>query len=272
MEVNLNINERKFVFDLDFDPKNPADISLWTMIHKGSVPEKEVLSLMFFALAPGDIAVDVGANVGLFTIFMKQLVGSDGTVLAFEPSEFNYKKLFKNLVTNELWVEIHKTALSDRYGSADWYETTEDTGQSSLAPLQDGMQPLYQVATGRLDDFLIYSTPKLIKIDCEGAEEKVLRGAKNMLARGVPFIVCELTDITLRRFGTDQFKLRNYMGEFGYDTWLLRPDGLLPVYVPPKIFIESDLLNINVLFASSNTVAALWGSVHAQKYLGVTDA
>ncbi len=266
MDIHLKINDREFNFQMNFDQENPADRHLYSMFYKGMVPEMEVFNLMFHALAPGDTVIDCGANVGMFTIFMKQMVGDTGTVVAFEPSQGNYDKLKKNLDVNNAQVLTYCTALSDHKSALDWYESWEDTGQAGLSPLVHGMKPVYKVETTTLDS-VVDIHPRLIKIDCEGAEERILHGAEKMLRRGVPFVVCELANENLARFNSNQHQVRHYMRWLGYDTWMLRQDGLLPILVPEGMLLQSNVLNFNVLFATQLSVANLWRIIDVHRYL-----
>lgn len=253
VQYHININDRVFNFQMDFDPDFAADVTLHTMFQAGDIPEKEVISLMFLVTRPGDLVLDVGANVGLFSIFLS-LLGCN--VVAFEPSKLNFAKLKINMQLNKSNVWIHEWALSDKQEEVPFYEIMQDTGQSSLSPQTDETVSTYTVRTSRLDDFL--ETPRLIKLDCEGSEEKILRGGEQMLRRGVPFIVCELADENLMRFGANQHTLRKYMCELGYDCWLLRDDGHLPSYIPYGTTFNSKVLNLNVLFATEETVTKQW--------------
>lgn len=257
VQYHININERPFRFQMNFDPEFIPDRALHRMFKEGDIPEREVLSLMFNVLRPGDVAFDVGANVGMFSLFMTQLVAPGGKILAFEPSRINYEKLKANMKLNNADVWIHPWALSDKKEEVAFYEA-EDTGQSALRPLVLGQEVSYQVTATCLDTFFLDYMPKLIKLDCEGAELAILQGGEKMLERGVPFVVCEIADQNLQRFGTDQFELRSYMHGIGYSCWLIRPDGELPTYIPYATALRSEILNLNVLFATEKTVTSTW--------------
>lgn len=262
MRANIVINDRTFSWCMEHDPAFRADAIVHECLLKNSVPEPEVLALMYMALRPGDTAVDAGANIGFFTLFMQQLVGEIGTVTAFEPSRLNYNKLKQN-IRGVAGVQAINCALYDENISLPWYEQLEDTGQSSLVPPKSSLEKSYDVEACRLSDWLVLDTPRLIKIDCEGAEEHVLRGAEPILKRGVPFVVCELSESHLLRMGSSTAEVRQYMDDLGYSMWLLKPDGSIPPCIPLGTYLVTGRSNLNVLFATAKSVSELWSAVDA---------
>jgi len=126
----------------------------------------------------GDVFVDVGAHVGTYTIPVAKIVGSNGIVVALEPSPFNYQILRRNVEINELrnCILINKAAWSKR-AKLQFYYTTQATGISSLFPEWTKYHPL--------DDILKEVPPidriRVLKIDVEGAEVEVLKGAREVL-------------------------------------------------------------------------------------------
>jgi hypothetical protein len=99
---------------------------------------------------------------------------------------------------------------------------------------------------------------RLIKIDVEGAEERVLQGGNNVLAvQHPPFIVAEFNAFGLQQMMCSPESLRQYMRVHGYDTFMLYPDGAPPELVPPRKQIVCDHI-WNVLFSSTSDVASIW--------------
>jgi hypothetical protein len=100
--------------------------------------------------------------------------------------------------------------------------------------------------------------PKVIKIDTEGAEHTVLRGARDLLASHlVPYVVAEILEFGLAEMGSSQAALRGFMAEHGYSTFGIYSGGAMPKLIPPATELTSDFI-INILFSTIDDVAKLW--------------
>jgi FkbM family methyltransferase len=126
------------------------------------------------------LAIDVGANVGLWS---KHLVEKFDKVIAFEPLEQVYSCLELNV--ENLPVEIHKYALGSENTKVTMQYDSENTGSSFVSEVGTG-----DIDIKRLDDI---DVPKfgLLKIDCEGHELEVIKGAKQTILKYKPIIVVE---------------------------------------------------------------------------------
>ncbi len=127
-----------------------------------------------------DIAVDVGANVGLWA---KPLTEKFKRVIAFEPLEQVYSCLESNV--QDLNVDIHKHALGNVNDNVEMIYDSENTGGSFVNKVGTG-----DIIIKRMDDL---NLPKfgLLKIDCERHELEVLKGAMDTILKYKPIIVCE---------------------------------------------------------------------------------
>ena len=137
-------------------------------------------------LSAAGIAYDVGANVGFYTLLASACVGSKGKVFAFEPLPENISLLEQHVRLNHRSnVEIHSFAVSDRSGKLRFQRGAFcETGRLS----DEGD---LEVTAVSLDDFIYGSgnpAPHLVKIDTEGAELQVLRGACRLLQLTPPII------------------------------------------------------------------------------------
>jgi FkbM family methyltransferase len=239
--------------------------------------EPEVVHLMLRVLRPGDLAVDAGANVGFFSCLMSRLVGPTGRVLAFEPAAVNLAKLHRNLALNGIEnVEVHPTAL---WGTETempfWYG--HDSGACSFAQYHEAAGSVV-VKTEILDNYCntgrqrMPRTPRLIKLDVEGAEERVMIGAAGLLEdhcrfrRGVPYITSEMNEDALVAMGSSKEKLRKRMRNFHYNMFILHDDGALPTLVPDDTRLVSMWKNVNVLFSTVAAVGAAWPEQRVLKH------
>jgi FkbM family methyltransferase len=138
-------------------------------------PELEWLKEHF--IEKGDFVVDCGANMGFTTIFFAHFVGSSGRVLAFEPIPSNAEDARENVELNGLTnVEIRQQAVGNTNGIA----TLIDTPNGILTNKRNGKT--IDVGVVRLDDVISSGQPTLLKIDVEGHELEVLKGASRILA------------------------------------------------------------------------------------------
>jgi len=180
------------------------------------------------AITPGMHVIDVGAHIGLYTLGAARRVGS-GKVYAIEANEEAVNVLRRHVSLNHFddRVEIVAAAVSDSDGRASFY-TSGVTSAGSLAranaefPLNRERleQPAREVSTPSmtLDRFCQERgiTPDVIKIDVEGAEVHVLRGARQVLAAAAPLIFCEVHPDQMASFGSTPGQLESIAREAGY--------------------------------------------------------
>lgn len=139
------------------------------------------------ATRPGDIVVDAGANIGVFTLLAAARVDSRGLVVAVEPEPGNFEALRRNVEANGLRnVALVRKALLDEAGSI---VHMEDEGVMSR--ISDKGSP---VETTTLDELALeYGSPRILKMDIEGSEGRALRGAREAL-RGLELAMLEVHD------------------------------------------------------------------------------
>lgn len=153
--------------------------------------EPEVVALIHEWVKPGDHVVDVGANVGAITLALAKQVGSQGRVTSFEPGPPFFQKLKRNLALNpdcEKVVRAHALGVSSAEGELHWGEDEIFPGNAHLLGKRGTKVP---VTT--LDHFFGGSLERLdfLKIDVEGMEWEVLKGAEQTLRNHKPVILYE---------------------------------------------------------------------------------
>ncbi|MDZ7378778.1 MAG: FkbM family methyltransferase [candidate division KSB1 bacterium] len=188
----------------------------------------EVVGLFRRLLRPGDIVIDVGANVGTLTCQAAARVGPTGRVHAFEPHPLLCRFLAENLELNSFRnVVVHCCALGDSdgevpfaYGGSDeaWYVGASSAVVRRLAP---GGSARIVVQVRRLDSFDIGDGDiALMKVDVEGYEGLVLHGAQRTLER-CRAVVFEASDSLLARFGWSVPRIVDMLSGQGFR--VLRP-------------------------------------------------
>jgi len=137
---------------------------------------------------PGDLVVDVGANLGWFSLVMAEAVGPGGEVWAVEPTPPILRALKRNLALNEsLNVRVFELALGDAAGTAEIHIFSGlPHGHASVSTLDRTDYNTHEVERRTLDDLLDGRVPAFVKIDVEGSELAVLRGASATIAAECP--------------------------------------------------------------------------------------
>jgi FkbM family methyltransferase len=187
------------------------------------------LDLVGRLLSPGDVFVDGGANVGLFTLVAARRVGPSGKVIAFEPGGRVRLRLLENLVLNDFsHVEVMPHALSSAPGEASFQEfDIAGAGLNHLLP-PDQHGGACSVAVTTLDLALAardLSRLVLIKLDLEGAEHAALMGAAAVLRRCYPDLILEIERDHLHRLSSSPEAIAALLQDHGYRLYRLEADG-----------------------------------------------
>lgn len=177
--------------------------------------EPEVAAVIAAILRPGDTFLDVGANLGYFTLLAAGLVGDGGRVYAIEPNEQNIKLLESSRRANGFGnVSVMQVAVSDRIETLFLHATV---GNGNTSTLEGGELFALRTIPGLPLDTLMARREKplrLIKIDVEGFEHKALCGGERLLREDAPHIVFEFAGNGLVGISGEDF-LRWLQG-FGY--------------------------------------------------------
>jgi FkbM family methyltransferase len=208
--------------------------------------EAELLHLHRF-VSPGMIVVDGGASCGIYTVVAAKLVGPSGLIFSFEPSREAFSTLETNVRLNGLTnVRPCQAALSDRLGAAVLYHHPEGPNSFSLGPPNAGKPAFEEVTLCSLDHIMpeeLVSRIGLIKLDVEGAEELVLRGARSILARSHPTVIFEVHSLAAQRLGLDPVGSWSLLSSLGYKFFLLVDHGsLCPLKSPPAASTPINLI------------------------------
>jgi len=174
------------------------------------VYDYEDLSFVRAFLRPGDIFVDVGANVGVYSLWASETDGVD--VVAFEPSGLAHARAAENVDLNGLSnrVRLLRKAVGGEPGIV-----RLTTGQDALNRVAGhGVAPTEAVEQTTLDAELGSVVPAVVKIDVEGGELDVLRGARQSILRHRPALIIEVNEPQ---------QLEALLAELGYQTWSYDP-------------------------------------------------
>ncbi|MEC3997223.1 FkbM family methyltransferase [Actinacidiphila sp. DG2A-62] len=213
-------------------------------------------------LAPGDTFIDVGANIGYFSVLASQLVGPRGRVAAIEASEAFTARLAQNARLNRCRnIRTVHTAVSDKQQTLTFIlASSANMGANSIVPYDGPAESTFDIEAYPLPEILDadeIATARVIKVDVEGAEGSVVRGMAPMLGRLRPDAeitvevtpermeqlgdsVEELLD-TMRGAGFHVYRLANEYAAASYPT-ALRGASAVPVRWRGPVTGESDLI------------------------------
>ncbi len=200
---------------------NPSDLDGLRYYINGINPREPISKLFLAILKPGDCVIDIGANVGYFTLLGSMITGPTGVVHAFEASPVTAEHLQTTKLNAKGNIKIHPLAVSDHSGQIDFScALPSHTGTSSIRTLGSREARRISVPCISLDEYLgDLDQIKLIKIDVEGAEMLALRGMKQLLEKTRPYIILELTDSFLRDLGSSAEALISHMTSTGYTAY-----------------------------------------------------
>ncbi len=186
-------------------------------------------------LRPGDLFVDVGANVGAYSIWAAEC-GAD--VIAVEPHPVTAARLQRNVALNPYPIEVRQAALAETPGVLR-LTTGLDSCNHLLLGADDGSGDRVDgidVAVETLDDIVGTADPILIKIDVEGAEELVLRGGLTAIAEGrVLGLQLEWNTLSADLFGRARDSVTDLLLEHGYTFFHPRATGELVSCTRPRV-------------------------------------
>ena len=165
----------------------------------------------------GDLVLDIGANIGYYSLLLAKLVGGNGKVYSFEPEPSNFALLKKNIEVNgyKNIIPIQK-AVSESNRKIKFYLEKENFGAHKIHNSNKKMNSI-EVDSVKLDSFFKNKKQKInfIKMDIEGAEGKAIQGMQNLIKTNKNLkIILEFTPVSLRECGVGPEELFKMLKEF----------------------------------------------------------
>jgi len=209
--------------------------------------EKEVTNLVLRIIREGMVVVDVGANIGYYTLIASALVGASGRVYAFEADPDICAVLQQNLQANGCRnVVAVARAVSDKVGLARFVRGEPERGYLSASPSGNAF---IEVPTATLDAFFAaegWPSIDLIKIDIEGGEVAALEGMSELSRRNPRMqLIMEFSLDNLRQAGTTVDALAKILEQLGFHSGRIIEQGMKPFSVArglPKTYAVHNLL------------------------------
>jgi|CXWL01.1.fsa_nt_gi FkbM family methyltransferase len=167
----------------------------------------------------GDVVLDIGANIGLYTLIASKHIGVGGSVLSFEPELENFNILSKNIEINTLTnARAVRVAVSDTNGTSMLSISKDNKGNHSLVA-EIGSNVKQEVSVVRLDDWLHAEEVRkidVIKVDIQGAEPQAFIGMKETLRKARALFV-EYEPSILRSIGHEPEQMLKLLQSCGYE-------------------------------------------------------
>ncbi|MBM3170493.1 MAG: FkbM family methyltransferase [Bacteroidetes bacterium] len=258
--------KQRYVFELQFGNKDQIPFSLpggiQIMLEKNNQLsfaiyqgfEEDELAFVQDFLQPGMGFLDIGANVGLFSLHAAKILNGSAPCIAVEPASKTRQKLEENLALNHLkQVQILPLAFSDTQGELPLLlaEDGFDAFHSFAQPFMGGQIGQEMVQTQTLDNWTqdnpeLAASIRLVKLDVEGWEVKVLKGAANWLAQpNAPILLVEFTEANARQAGHSCVELSESLFQLGYTLFRYQPKTKTLLPEPPgKTYDYCNLLAI----------------------------
>lgn len=201
--------------------------------------EPNLTAFLSARLRPGDIFVDVGANIGYFTLLASRLVGRDGKVIAVEASPNIFARLSDNLRRNHATnVAATNIAVSDRVGTTQLFLGSDSNIGQTGTVATPGSRYECDIATTPLDtllDGIDAARVRFVKVDVEGAEWSVLQGMQGLLRSGAREleVFVELTPKSLRACDKTVDDVLKMFADCGFLPYAIENDYSAEGYMSP---------------------------------------
>lgn len=230
------------------------DSALSKLIFEGF--ENEELDFLRLFLKKGDTFLDIGANIGLFSLIASTKIGAEGRILAFEPSPKTFSRLQENLLLNEMNnSEAFNIGLSNAEGVLQL--NVSENGFDAWNSFVDTKDGKFQVTTEakvlKLDDVIRDKDVKnvaLVKLDVEGWEKYVLQGGETFFKNHSPVVMVEFTETNTFAAGYHVQELYDILEGWGYKWYRFTNGSLIPEikslhYPYDNLFAIKDLSYVN---------------------------
>lgn len=252
---NIRYIEREILGNKMLLDLSDAGISYELLINKKREPF--IGELIKREIRPGDVVIDVGANIGYYALLEARLVGKDGTIYCLEPVPSNFKLLIKNIKLNNYKnIRAYQLAAGSKKEKKYIY-VTEKRNWSSIIKPQGKIQKKILIDVISLDEFIKDKPfPRFIRMDVEGYELEILKGMKRILSSQKPLkifmeihpsVLGNQTKALLELLKRSGFRIKIITSE-PYPEILAAPQFFQKIYnsLSKKIDFPIGILNIDI--------------------------
>lgn len=194
-----------------------------------------------------DVILDIGANVGLYTILFNKY--KNCTTYSFEPIKYTFNLLNKNLKINDINAKIYNIGLSNKNKVETFYFNTNEIAASSMRDLrEDNSVKIVKCDIEKMDNFIEKEkilNIDFIKIDIEGAELFALQGGIKSINKYKPIIFCEMLRKWAKKFDYHPNDIIELLNKIGYSCYAIKENVLEPISQVTDDMIETNFLFFN---------------------------
>jgi FkbM family methyltransferase len=219
LAAHMKVADFECTFDVHIHPQSEL---LSNIIRERGRYSHNDLIIMHTLMHKGDFVVDVGANIGWYTLFFSAFVGLDGLVLAIEPEKKNLAVLRRNILKNSIDnTAVFPGAVSEARGKGQLFHSRENSGDHMLDVTEEvSFREHTDVFVDTLDRLIAKygkgRLPAFIKIDAQGSEPKILRGAREALKDYQPVIMIEYSPAHMYQCGMSGFEIFAFIESYHY--------------------------------------------------------
>jgi len=188
--------------------------------------EQHLLDVIDKYVEEGTVAIDAGANFGSISVPISKKLGQDGKLYSFEMSETMTERLIKNLNQNDCAnVEVFNLALSDKIEEKVFFEEPKEGEKHNFGDIRINKQSKgKEVETATIDSLDIQGKVSFIKVDCQGYDLKVMKGAKETIKKNKPTVVFEWEEDMSIEFDDTIKDVFDFYSELNYEVTKIEKD------------------------------------------------
>jgi len=224
----------------------PAGLDLFITGGKSHASEINLARFLLNTLKPGQHFIDIGAHYGYFSLLAAKLVGKEGKVLAIEPARSTFQLLHVNTVEHTTILALNQ-AVSNAKELLQFYEFPAQFSEyNTLQPNQyinsawfaSNKPDTYYIATDYLDALLQAHQllPAIVKIDVEGAEDKVLEGAQELLTHQNFYVAMEF--LSAQRGNDPHKKAHQLLCKHQFHSFVITSKGTLEAVFDIEAYLD----------------------------------
>ena len=208
-----------------------------SVIYCNGYPDYHEMHFMRRYLRPSDVFLDVGANIGIYSLLAASFVGVNGRVISFEPGLKAHQRLVENITLNEFRnVTVYPSAVGNKSGYVDFLIDIDETNR--IQTKADFDISTVKVPSVRLDD-VIQCECALAKVDTEGAELLVLQGAEELLKNANPPVWLLELNGSLHDFNFSEREFVAWLASHRYSLCFFDADRLELNFADPRPWLKS---------------------------------
>lgn len=230
------LDGREFIFEIEPGVLvvGRLDDYMVRAVFMRTLPSERAWRFSRSLILPGDTVIDAGAHIGLWLMGAARRLGSGGAVHAFEPIPENYHRLHDNLTLNGLsLVRCQNIALADTWGTTCMYAASHGNSAGASMAWREGVDRQTTISVTTLDrycDEKQIARVHFLKVDVEGAELMLFRGAERLLTRSeAPAIMFEVGEELASPLGSSSSQVKELLEGYGYRIFEYTRRHLVPI-------------------------------------------